>query len=151
MSTQLPPPKRQKLHNVPHERDIKPSKPVEEAERFVPNIVVQFKNSEDGTPLGPAINLPANTGRDALQMLVNKLKGEVSSTCRCCMRRRWTDRFCALFDLHDRMKNPCLMPSTSNLETPLLRLRPISSLVLLQQLRCRRLVCKSMATFWTMC
>ena len=77
MSTQLPPPKRQKLNNVPHERYIKPTKPVEEPERYVPNIVVQFKNAEDGTPLGPAINLPANTGRDALQMLVNKLKGEV--------------------------------------------------------------------------
>lgn len=78
MSTQLPPPKRQKLHNVPHERDVRPTKVAEEPERFIPNIVVQFKNAEDGSPLGPAINLPANTGRDALQMLVNKLKGEVS-------------------------------------------------------------------------
>lgn len=62
---------------------MKPTRPVEEPERFVPNIVVQFKNSEDGTPLGPAINLPANTGRDALQMLVNKLKGEVSRWYPC--------------------------------------------------------------------
>jgi hypothetical protein len=43
------------------------------------------------------------------------------------------------------------MPSTFNLETRLLPLRPIFSLVLLQQLPCRRLVCKSMAIFWTMC
>jgi ribosome assembly protein 4 len=78
MSTQLPPPKRQKLHNVAHERDVRPTKAAEQAERFIPNIVVQFKNAEDGSPLGPAINLPADTGRDALQMLVNKLKGEVS-------------------------------------------------------------------------
>lgn len=44
----------------------------------MPQIVVQFKNSENGQSLGPAINLPADTARDALQMLVNKLRGEVS-------------------------------------------------------------------------
>lgn len=45
-------------------------------ERPVPSIVIQFKNAEDGGLLGPAINLPADTSREALQMLVNKLKGE---------------------------------------------------------------------------
>lgn len=84
MSTLLPPPKRQKLHNVPHERNVKPEQPADEPERFIPNIVVQFKSAEDGSPLGPAVNLPANTGRDALQMLVNKLKGDVSQSGSAC-------------------------------------------------------------------
>lgn len=51
---------------------------VEEPAKDVPSIVVQFKSAEDGSSLGPAINLPADTARDALQMLVNKLRGEVS-------------------------------------------------------------------------
>ena len=74
MATLLPPPKRQKLN-------FDPSKVVEAPPPAdVPHVVVQFKNAEDGSFLGPAINLPANTSRDAMQMLVNKLRGEV--TCR---------------------------------------------------------------------
>jgi ribosome assembly protein 4 len=74
MSTLLPPPKRQKSA---YSQSLKPRvSPPPEAP--VPSVVVQFKNAEDGGNLGPAINLPADTGRDALQMLVNKLRGEVS-------------------------------------------------------------------------
>lgn len=78
MATLLPPPKRQKLN-------FDPAKHVEApAPADVPHVVIQFKNAEDGSFLGPAINLPANTGRDAMQMLVNKLRGEVSSLpCFC--------------------------------------------------------------------
>lgn len=70
MATLLPPPKRQKMNqHVPVVEEPKPP-------RKVPQIVIQFKNAQDGSHLGPAINLPADTGREALQMLVNKLKGE---------------------------------------------------------------------------
>lgn len=75
MATLLPPPKRQKLNNS-HPRSVQKISATEE-ERYVPQVIVQFKNAEDGTLLGPAINLPADTNREALQMLVNKLRGEV--------------------------------------------------------------------------
>jgi len=75
MSTQLPPPKRQKSA---YSQSLKPAEPPKDAVP-VPSIVVQFKSAEDGSNLGPAINLPADTDRNALQMLVNKLRGEVSS------------------------------------------------------------------------
>ena len=74
MSTLLPPPKR--LRSA-YSRKINPD-PAPPPAAPVPSIVVQFKNAEDASNLGPAINLPADTTRDALQMLVNKLKGEVS-------------------------------------------------------------------------
>lgn len=75
MATKLPPPKRQKSNYAKSlEAPVVP-----EPAAPVPSIVVQFKNAENGSNLGPAINLPADTARDALQMLVNKLKGEVSS------------------------------------------------------------------------
>jgi ribosome assembly protein 4 len=74
MATLLPPPKRQKSA---YSQSLLPK--VEPAPAApIPSVVVQFKNAEDGSNLGPAINLPADTGRDALQMLVNKLRGEVS-------------------------------------------------------------------------
>ncbi|ORY25345.1 quinon protein alcohol dehydrogenase-like superfamily [Naematelia encephala] len=71
MATLLPPPKRQRSA---YSQSLKP--PVEAIDTPIPSVVVQFKSAEDGSSLGPAINLPANTGRDALQMLVNKLRGE---------------------------------------------------------------------------
>ncbi|ORX33484.1 WD40-repeat-containing domain protein [Kockovaella imperatae] len=71
MATLLPPPKRQRSA---YSKSIKPD-PVPEAVE-IPSIVVQFKNAEDGSSFGPAVNLPADTSRDALQMLVNKLRGE---------------------------------------------------------------------------
>ena len=73
MATLLPPPKRQKSA---YSQSLKPKELTPPAEP-IPSVVVQFKSAEDGSNLGPAINLPADTGRDALQMLVNKLRGEV--------------------------------------------------------------------------
>ena len=76
MTTLLPPPKRPKTAYAQSLKPRLPTPPVE----VVPHVVVQFRNAENGSNLGPSINLPADTGRDALQMLVNKLKGEVG-TC----------------------------------------------------------------------
>lgn len=72
MATLLPPPKRQKSN---YAKSLLPKEPTPPPTP-IPSIVVQFKSAEDGSSLGPAINLPADTGRDALQMLVNKLRGE---------------------------------------------------------------------------
>ncbi|EKM50081.1 uncharacterized protein PHACADRAFT_213844 [Phanerochaete carnosa HHB-10118-sp] len=66
MATLLPPPKRQKVYHGVPEPEPEPSKPT-------PNVVVQFISNEDGDPLAPAVNLPANLSREALETLVNKL------------------------------------------------------------------------------
>lgn len=71
MATLLPPPKRQKQSHGNSNLIPVASNPA------IPNVVVQFKDAETGANLGPAINLPADTGRDGLLMLVNKLRGEV--------------------------------------------------------------------------
>ena len=74
MATLLPPPKRQKVyHGVPE--------PAPESLRPSPNVVVQFVSEEDGKQLAPAVNLPANISRDALQTLVNKLSTQVHTIC----------------------------------------------------------------------
>jgi ribosome assembly protein 4 len=52
------------------EPEVAPAKPS-------PHIVVQFVSEEDGKSLAPAVNLPANVSRDALQTLVNKLNSQV--------------------------------------------------------------------------
>ncbi|KAI0358266.1 WD-repeat protein [Trametes cingulata] len=66
MATLLPPPKRQKVyHGVPA--------PEPEPPKASPHIVVQFVNEEDGQPLAPAVNLPANVSREGLEAIVNKL------------------------------------------------------------------------------
>ncbi|KAG6826650.1 hypothetical protein H0H92_014977 [Tricholoma furcatifolium] len=66
MATRLPPPKRIKTyHGVPE--------PEPEAPKPSSNIVVQFVSEEDGQPLAPAVNLPANTSREGLEVLLNKL------------------------------------------------------------------------------
>lgn len=70
MATLLPPPKRQKVYHGVPEPEPEPPKPS-------PNIVVQFVSDEDGKSLAPAVNLPANITRDALQVLVNKLNTQV--------------------------------------------------------------------------
>lgn len=106
MATLLPPPKRQKLDNS-HPRSVQ-SKVGTTEERYVPQVIVQFKNAEDGALLGPAINLPADTNREALQMLVNKLRGEVSSTCDTQSPPSCTD--CAV---PHRMRIRCHTLSTS--------------------------------------
>jgi len=73
MSVLLPPPKRQKVyHGIPE-----PEIP-QISEDSVPNVVVQFVNDHDGTPLAPAVNLPANVTKDALEALVNGLRPQAS-------------------------------------------------------------------------
>lgn len=72
MATLLPPPKRQKLyHGVPE--------PPKEEPVPTPNIVVQFVSEDDGRALAPAVNIPANVTREALELLVNKLSPEVGA------------------------------------------------------------------------
>jgi len=73
MATLLPPPKRRKLyHGVPE--------PVQEPEPPAPSIVVQFVNEEDGKALAPAVNLPADLSREALESLLNKLSRQVRAS-----------------------------------------------------------------------
>lgn len=70
MATLLPPPKRPKLyHGV--------TKPEPEPLKASPNVVVQFVNEHDGTPIAPAVNLPANIAREGLEVLVNQLRTKV--------------------------------------------------------------------------
>lgn len=70
MATLLPPPKRRKLyHGIPE--------PVKEPESSSTSIVVQFVNEEDGKALVPAVNLPADLSREALESLLNKLSRQV--------------------------------------------------------------------------
>jgi ribosome assembly protein 4 len=70
MATLLPPPKRPKLyHGVPE--------PPKEEPTPTPNIVVHFVSEDDGRSLAPAVNIPANVTRQALELLVNKLSPEV--------------------------------------------------------------------------
>lgn len=72
MATSLPPPKRQKVYHGIPEPTPEPPKPT-------PHVVVQFVSEEDGQPLAPAVNLPANVSREGLEILVNKLSAKVSS------------------------------------------------------------------------
>lgn len=70
MATLLPPPKRQKVyHGVPE--------PEKELPKPAPHIVVQFVSEDDGEPLAPAVNLPANVSREGLEAIVNKLNTKV--------------------------------------------------------------------------
>lgn len=72
MSVLLPPPKRQKVyHGIPEPENTHISQDP------VPNVVVQFVNDQDGFPLAPAVNLPANVTKDALESLVNSLRPQV--------------------------------------------------------------------------
>ena len=72
MSVLLPPPKRQKVyHGVAEPESLQVS------DESVPNVVVQFVNDQDGSPLAPTVNLPANVTKDALESLVNKLRPQV--------------------------------------------------------------------------
>lgn len=70
MATLLPPPKRQKVYH-----GIAPPEP--ELLQPSPHIVVQFVSEEDGQPLAPAVNLPANVSREGLEAIVNKLNTKV--------------------------------------------------------------------------
>ena len=66
MATLLPPPKRKKLYHGISEPQELPQQ--------APNIVVQFVSDDDGEVLAPAVTIPANLPRDALEVLVNKLR-----------------------------------------------------------------------------
>ena len=73
MSVLIPPPKRQKVyHGIPEPEDLQAS------EESAPNVVVRFVNDQDGTSLAPAVNLPANVTKDALESLVNRLRPQAS-------------------------------------------------------------------------
>lgn len=74
MATLLPPPKRQKSA---YSQSLKPREPTPESEP-VPQISIQFKSAEDGSVLGPMMRMSADIGRDALQTMVNQIKGDVS-------------------------------------------------------------------------
>jgi ribosome assembly protein 4 len=77
MATLLPPPKRPKLYHGVAEPEPEPPK-------VSPNVVVQFVHEHDGTPIAPAVNLPANVAREGLEALVNQLRTKVS-TCSICV------------------------------------------------------------------
>lgn len=70
MATLLPPPKRVKVYHGVPEPEPEPPAPS-------PNIVVQFVSEDDGKPLAPAVNLPANVTREGLEALLNKLTTQV--------------------------------------------------------------------------
>lgn len=74
MATLLPPPKRRKLNPGTAEPIPVPDEIVEAA----PNVVVQFVNEEDGSVMAPAVQLPADLTREALESLVNKLTKTVN-------------------------------------------------------------------------
>lgn len=74
MATLLPPPKRIKLTHGTAQLPEKAQEPSEPP----PLVVVQFVSEDDGRSLGPAVSLPADLARDALESLVNKLEGSVS-------------------------------------------------------------------------
>jgi len=68
MATLLPPPKRPKIyHNAPN------TEKVETEISHAPNVIVQFVSEDDGTPLAPPVNLPADFSHQGLESLVNKL------------------------------------------------------------------------------
>lgn len=72
MATLIPPPRRKKA-KTSHDADSKDESTIE-----APSVVVQFTSADDGSNLGPPVNLPADTPREALEVLVNQLKGSVS-------------------------------------------------------------------------
>jgi NLE (NUC135) domain len=71
MATLIPPPSKRFKKAAAAEAEA-PRPPV-------PTVVVQFSNAADKAPLGPPINLPADTERAGLELLVNKLRGTVST------------------------------------------------------------------------
>lgn len=74
MSTVIPPP--------PKKMKLNPSANTIDRNAAAPMIVAQFKNASDGSLLGPPINLPADTTREGLELLVNNLRGTVSDFLR---------------------------------------------------------------------
>lgn len=74
MATRLPPPKRVKVYHGVPEPEPEPVNPS-------PNIVVQFVSEDDGRALAPAITLPANTSREGLEAVINRLSHQVCAYC----------------------------------------------------------------------
>ncbi|EGU13120.1 hypothetical protein RTG_00649 [Rhodotorula toruloides ATCC 204091] len=73
MSTVIPPPpKRARTTGPPSAASLAAK---EASSLPVQSIVCQFRNAQDGTLLGPAVSLPADTGREGLELLVNNLRG----------------------------------------------------------------------------
>ncbi|GAA5855651.1 hypothetical protein JCM3766R1_005937 [Sporobolomyces carnicolor] len=69
MTTLIPPkPKRQRKNPTLTTSTVDPN-------GTAPSIVCQFRNAKDGTLLGPSVSLPADTGRQGLELLVNNLRG----------------------------------------------------------------------------
>lgn len=89
MSTLLPPPKRQKSA---YSQSLKPPEATPEPER-IPEITIQFVSADDNSPLGPPMRVPADMPRNALQALVNEIKGDVSGI-KVCRPRVSADALC---------------------------------------------------------
>lgn len=65
MATIIPPaPKRTRLNKTAPETPLTP----------VQSVIVQFTDGQ-GTPLGPPVSLPSNTGKPGLELLANNLRG----------------------------------------------------------------------------
>ncbi|KAF7297744.1 WD repeat protein [Mycena kentingensis (nom. inval.)] len=73
MATLLPPPKRQKLYHghAPPAPDHTAS-----SDTPKPNVIVQFVSEDSGEALAPAVSIPADLTREAMEGLLNKLKPE---------------------------------------------------------------------------
>ncbi|KAF7299263.1 WD repeat protein [Mycena indigotica] len=71
MATLLPPPKRQKLYH-----GITPPTPSIPTDAPKPNVIVQFVSEDNGEVLAPAVSIPADLSREAMEGLLNKLKPE---------------------------------------------------------------------------
>ena len=69
MATVIPPP--------PKRVKVAPSANTIDRAAAAPTIIAQFRNSLDGTLLGPPLSLPADTTREGLELLVNNLRGSV--------------------------------------------------------------------------
>ena len=78
MATLLPPPKRAKIYHENSQAQPPPPPPAVP----VPMVVVQFVSEDDGhSPIGSAVNLPADFSREGLEALVNKQSGQASIIC----------------------------------------------------------------------
>jgi ribosome assembly protein 4 len=75
MATRLPPPKRVKVYHGVPQPEPEPVKPS-------PNIVVQFVSEDDGRVLAPVVNLPANTSREGMEAVLNRLSTQVMALSR---------------------------------------------------------------------
>ena len=73
MATLIPPPRKNKKAKTDHSNESTELQTIDS-----PSVVVQFTSADDGLNLGPPVNLPADTPREGLEVLVNQLKGSVS-------------------------------------------------------------------------